>query len=352
MEPRELLDALAVADRLKDTTRHCYTVGGRHESVAEHSWRAALMAYFLRDKFPEADMDKVIKMLLIHDLGESFTGDIPSFRKTEENETTEEKLLYNWVASLPQPYAAEMRALYEEMAARETTEAKIYKAIDNFEAVIQHNESPLSTWIPDEYELNRTYGWDKAAFSPYLTALRQEMLEDTEKKIYRFTRKFLQEQGFERYEISNYAKPGKECRHNIGYWTEVAYLGLGLGASSYMEGCRFTNEKDLDKYLALDFGEEDPEKRETALRKLWGQIEELSQAQRMEEFMFLGLRMLKGVSDVDFVRLFGVKMETVYGDVIRRLTANGLLKKEENNLALTEWGMDVSNFVLSEFLLG
>ena len=100
------------------------------------------------------------------------------------------------------------------------------------------------------------------------------------------------------------------------------------------------------------FGEEDPEKRETALRKLWGQIEELSQAQRMEEFMFLGLRMLKGVSDVDFVRLFGVKMETVYGDVIRRLTANGLLKKEENNLALTEWGMDVSNFVLSEFLLG
>ena len=169
MEPRELLDALAVADRLKDTTRHCYTVGGRHESVAEHSWRAALMAYFLRDEFPEADMDKVIKMLLIHDLGESFTGDIPSFRKTEENETTEEKLLYNWVASLPQPYAAEMRALYEEMAARETTEAKIYKAIDNFEAVIQHNESPLSTWIPDEYELNRTYGWDKAAFSPYLT---------------------------------------------------------------------------------------------------------------------------------------------------------------------------------------
>ena len=68
MEPRELLDALAVADRLKDTTRHCYTVGGRHESVAEHSWRAALMAYFLRDEFPEADMDKVIKMLLIHDL--------------------------------------------------------------------------------------------------------------------------------------------------------------------------------------------------------------------------------------------------------------------------------------------
>ena len=83
---------------------------------------------------------------------------------------------------MPQPYAAEMRALYEEMAGRETTEAKIYKAIDNFEAVIQHNESPLSTWIPEEYELNRTYGWDKAAFFPYLTVLRQEMLEDTERR--------------------------------------------------------------------------------------------------------------------------------------------------------------------------
>ena len=183
MKPKELLEILSVAEKLKCNTRHCYTSSGRRESVAEHSWRISLMAMLLTKEFPEADMDKVIKMLLIHDLGESFTGDIPSFRKTEENETTEEKLLYNWVASLPQPYAAEMRALYEEMAGRETTEAKIYKAIDNFEAVIQHNESPLSTWIPEEYELNRTYGWDKAAFSPYLTVLRQEMLEDTEKKI-------------------------------------------------------------------------------------------------------------------------------------------------------------------------
>ena len=183
MEPRRLLETLAVADRLKDTTRHCYTEGGRRESVAEHSWRAALMAYFLRDEFPGTDMDKVIKMLLIHDLGEAFTGDIPSFRKTEANEQTEEALLRDWVATLPQPYATEMQALYEEMAARETVEARLYKAIDNFEAVIQHNESPLETWVPEEYELNRTYGWDKAAFSSYLTALRQEMLEDTEKKI-------------------------------------------------------------------------------------------------------------------------------------------------------------------------
>ena len=97
MEPRKLLDTLAVADRLKDTTRHCYTAGGRHESVAEHSWRAALMAYFLRDEFPEADMDKVIRMLLIHDLGEAFTGDIPSFRKTAANEAAEDTLLKEYV---------------------------------------------------------------------------------------------------------------------------------------------------------------------------------------------------------------------------------------------------------------
>lgn len=183
MKPRELLDALHVAERLKDTTRHCYTSGGRHESVGEHSWRAALMAYFMKDEFPEADMDKVIRMCLIHDLGEAFTGDIPSFDKTAGDEDKEEALLYQWVRSLPKELAEEMLALYEEMAVRETLEAKIYKAIDNLEAVIQHNESDLSTWIPKEYELNVTYGEDKVAFSPYLKELRREMREDTLRKI-------------------------------------------------------------------------------------------------------------------------------------------------------------------------
>lgn len=183
MEPRELLDALHVAERLKDATRHCYTSGGRHESVGEHSWRAALMAYFMKDEFPEADMDKVIRMCLIHDLGEAFTGDIPTFDKTAADEETEEALLYQWVRSLPKKLSEEMLTLYEEMAARETIEAKIYKAIDNLEAVIQHNESDLSTWIPKEYEMNVTYGDDKVAFSPYLKELRQVMREDTLRKI-------------------------------------------------------------------------------------------------------------------------------------------------------------------------
>ena len=183
MEPRTLLNILTTAERLKDTTRHCCTSRGRRESVGEHSWMAALMAFFLRDEFPEADMDKVIRMCIIHDLGECFTGDIPTFDKTAAHEAREENLLNAWVNTLPQPYREEMTALYAEMDALETQEAKIYKAIDKMEAVLQHNLSDISTWIPHEYQLNQTYGADKAAFSPYLTALREEMKAVTLKKI-------------------------------------------------------------------------------------------------------------------------------------------------------------------------
>lgn len=183
MEPRALLDALHIAERLKDTPRHCYTSGGRRESVAEHSWRITLMAYLVKDEFPEADMDKVIRMCIIHDLGECFTGDIPTFRKTQSDEDTEERLLYQWVDSLPEPYCTELRALYDEMAERKTLEAKIYKAMDSLEAVIQHNESDIKTWEDHEYDLNRSYAWDKVEFSPYLTALRQAIRKDTDAKI-------------------------------------------------------------------------------------------------------------------------------------------------------------------------
>jgi len=183
MKARKLLETLQVAERLKDTTRHCYTAKGRHESVAEHSWMMTLMAFFTRDEFPDVDMDKVIRMCIIHDLGECFTGDIPTFDKSEENEKTEENLLYSWVKTLPEPYAAEMLELYEEMAERKTLEAKIYKAIDGLEALIQHNLSDISTWIPREYELNMTYADDKVSFSEYLKELREEIRKDTLKKL-------------------------------------------------------------------------------------------------------------------------------------------------------------------------
>lgn len=183
MQPNELLLILHTAEKLKDTTRHCCTSGGRRESVAEHSWRLALMAFFLRDEFPRADMDKVLRMCLIHDLGECFTGDIPSFSKTPADEAREERLLHAWVDALPAPYAAEMHTLYREMAALETEEAKIYKALDKLEAVIQHNESDLSTWTENEYSLNLTFAQGNVAFSPYLTALRQAIRRETEEKI-------------------------------------------------------------------------------------------------------------------------------------------------------------------------
>ena len=183
MEARQLLEALHVAERLKDETRHCTTTKGAPENVAGHSWRMALMAYFMTDEFPTLDMNKVIKMCLIHDLGECFTGDIPTFQKTQTDEEREAALLANWVGSLPEPYASDMTALYAEMDALETPEARLYKSIDKLEAVIQHNESPISTWEPHEYELNRTYATDIVQFSGYLKELRTEILKDTNDKI-------------------------------------------------------------------------------------------------------------------------------------------------------------------------
>ena len=183
MDPRTFLDMLHIAERLKDTPRHCTTTRGKPESVAEHSWRAALMAFFLRGEFPALDMDRVVCMCLIHDLGECFTGDIPTFLKTDSDRETEDSLLLRWVASLPDPVRSEMAALYAEMDAQETAESKVCKALDKLEAVIQHNESPLSTWEAHEYDLNRTYAFDKVAFDPWLSALRREILLDTEEKI-------------------------------------------------------------------------------------------------------------------------------------------------------------------------
>lgn len=183
MEAKEFLGILHVAERLKDTIRHCTTSKLRPESVAEHSWRVSLMAMMLKDEFPELDIAKVTEMCLIHDLGECFTGDIPTFLKTKEDETREEQLLSEWVDSLPLELSTRMKTLYAEMEALETPEAKLYKALDRLEAVIQHNESPISTWSENEYTLNRVYGSENAEFHPWLKALRSEMLRETDEKI-------------------------------------------------------------------------------------------------------------------------------------------------------------------------
>ncbi len=183
MDARDYLEILHVAERLKDTPRHCTTSQGRTESVAEHSWRISLMAFLLRSEFPDLDMDKVTRMCLIHDLGECFTGDIPTFLKTDTDRETEDSLLDRWVRNLPEPLSREMSALYREMDAQQTGEAKLYKALDKLEALIQHNESPLDTWSENEFDLNKRYAFDAVAFSDWLTALRNEILFDTLEKI-------------------------------------------------------------------------------------------------------------------------------------------------------------------------
>lgn len=165
--------------------------------------------------------------------------------------------------------------------------------------------------------------------------------EDEEREMYHLTRKFLSEMGYERYEISNYARPGYECRHNIGYWRGRDYLGLGLGASSLIDGRRFSNRTEIKDYLALTMGSDD-----------WYEtVETLTPAAKMEEFMFLGLRLVRGVSEKDFYRKFGVKVMSVYGEVIRKNELEKLLIRKNGWLRLTELGMDLANRVMADFIL-
>lgn len=185
MEIQRYLQLMHTLEALKRNTRHSWMSDGRRESVAEHTWRLALMAYFLRDEFPGADIDRVILMCLCHDLGEAFTGDIPSFLKTEADEDAERQAVESFTRRLGEPYAGELAALFAEMAALETTEAKLYKALDKMEAILQHNEADISTWLPLEYELIFTYGIEEAAFSPYLRALREALCRETADKIER-----------------------------------------------------------------------------------------------------------------------------------------------------------------------
>lgn len=148
--------------------------------------------------------------------------------------------------------------------------------------------------------------------------------EEEERQMYVETKKILEEYGYIRYEISNYAKKGFECRHNLGYWNRTQYLGIGMGASSFIGNRRWRE------------GEEP---------------EILTQKEEMEEFMFLGLRKMEGVSEIDFRNSFQKELQDVYGLVIQELEGKGLLAKNGNYWMLTERGIDVSNYVMSEFLL-
>lgn len=183
MEPRQFLTIMEQAEKLKCNTRHSWTSTGRQESVAEHSWRLSFMAMLMRDEFPAADIDKVIRMCIIHDLGEAITGDIPAFEKTASDSKAEEENLARWLSAFPMPCREELAELYQEMGQQKTVEARLYKALDRLEAVMQHNMAELSTWLPLEYELQFSYGADQVGFSEYLKRLKAEIDRDTAEKI-------------------------------------------------------------------------------------------------------------------------------------------------------------------------
>lgn len=164
--------------------------------------------------------------------------------------------------------------------------------------------------------------------------------EELERTMYWQTAEYLKAQGYGHYEISNYALEGRECRHNISYWIRKNYLGIGLGASSMIDNVRFHNEEVLEKYM-LEAG-------------TWGSLQrerqEIGRSQQMEEFMFLGLRLKKGINREEFYSLFGERIEEVYGDVLKRSEKDGLLTGKDGRIYLTDRGIDLSNTVMARFL--
>ena len=183
MNHRQYIEFLNKIEKLKCNTRHSWTSSGRQESVAEHSWRLAVMAMLCADEYPEVDIDKVIKMCLIHDFGEAITGDIPAFLKTEQNEKDEDNAVAGLLAELPPEFCAELQTLFDEMNARETAEAKLFKSLDNLEALVSHNEADISTWLPLEYEENLVYGQANCEWSEWTKELRAEIKKDSLEKI-------------------------------------------------------------------------------------------------------------------------------------------------------------------------
>ncbi len=185
MNPKEYITFLNQIEKLKCNTRHSWTSSGRQESVAEHSWRLAVMAMLCADEYPTLDMGKVIKMCLIHDFGEAVTGDVPAFWKTDADECEEEKAIAWLLSALPKETGEELTALFAEMAALESDEAKLYKALDNAEGLLSHNEADISTWLPLEYKENLVYGEKNCAWSPWTVALREQLKQDSLEKMAR-----------------------------------------------------------------------------------------------------------------------------------------------------------------------
>jgi oxygen-independent coproporphyrinogen III oxidase len=178
-------------------------------------------------------------------------------------------------------------------------------------------------------------------FEKYQGESCKELLsEETDRKIYARTKERMERAKYHRYEISNYAKKGYECEHNTIYWLGTEYLGIGLGSSSFINHMRFRNEDNLEKYMKLIF---DNNNRRN--------LEQLSRNQQIEEFVFLGLRMMEGVSKQKFMKLFRIEIEEVYGVLLKKLVREKLIIIEGDKIWLTDRGVDISNYVFAQFLI-
>lgn len=179
MNPEQLIEFLGILEKLKCNTRHNWTTNGRQESVAEHSWRLAVLAMLMEDDFPELDMNRVIRMCLIHDWGEALTGDIPAFIKTGADEVEEAGAIKTLLEKLPETLASGFSAMFEEMLDLTSEEAILVKALDKTETLIQHNEAGTGTWLPLEYDLNLTYGNEVCGHFEKTQQLRDKVREHT-----------------------------------------------------------------------------------------------------------------------------------------------------------------------------
>ena len=170
-------------EKLKSTTRHSWTSSGRQESVPEHSWRMAIMAIILKDEFPNVNITKVVEICLIHDFSEIYDGDMPSFKKTIGHEKKEKIAIHKVTNPLPDKTQNKIIGLWQEFEECNTPEAQLANALDKLEAVIQHNEADLSTWLPLEYDLNKTYGQEHCEYNDFMKLFRKIVNTITVNKI-------------------------------------------------------------------------------------------------------------------------------------------------------------------------
>lgn len=216
--------------------------------------------------------------------------------------------------------------------------------VDTLEKVAALEPEHISAYsliIEEGTRFFEIYGKDNSKAEQDIDKVKLLPDEDTDREMYYKTKEILESYGYDRYEISNYAKPGFECAHNSSYWRRVPYLGIGLGSSSLIHNKRFHNTSDMEKYIKNSYN----------YNKIREEVEELNRNQQMEEFMFLGLRMSKGISTKEFLDHFQADIYDVYGQVLSKLKSESLLMIKENQICLTEKGIDISNYVLAQFLL-